>query len=371
MKVLILSCNTGEGHNSAARAIKEIFDNEGIHCEIKDSLAYLSQKASSFICKWHVRLYKRAPLLFGLGYKAAEYTDKYERSMIYEIMAKGAKKLRKEILAQDYDTVICTHPFSAMTLTRAIKKYKLSLKSYFIATDYTCSPGVSASSLDYYIIPHESLKEDFINHGISEEKLFAGGIPVSKKLKSLRTSEQSKEELGIDADKKVILLVCGSMGCGPMKLIARRVCQKIKDDEFFVVICGNNERLYKKLRTLEEAGRVRVLGYTKRLPDYMNAAHLLLTKPGGLSSSEAAANSLPMLLIDAVSGCETHNLRFWVDNNMALTCDKENFGDFVRELLDSPEKIAAIREKLQEEFKESSAQKIYDFVVKESMVHSK
>ena len=370
MKVLILSCNTGEGHNSAARAVKEVFDKEGIYCEIKDSLAYLSKKASSFICNWHVRLYKRAPLLFGLGYKAAEYTDKYERSMIYEIMAKGAKKLRKDILEQGYDTVICTHPFSAMTLTKAVKKYKLSLKSYFIATDYTCSPGVSASDLDYYIIPHESLKQDFIDHGIKEEKLFAGGIPVSMKLKSLKTSDISKEELGIDVNKKV-LLVCGSMGCGPMKLIARRVSQKIKEDEFFVIICGNNKSLYKKLRTLEKEGQVRVLGYTKRLPDYMNAAHLLLTKPGGLSSSEAAANRLPMLLIDAVSGCETHNMRFWVDNNMALTCEKDQFGDYVRLILDNPKKIEAIRKKLGEEFKESSAQKIYDFVTKESMAHSK
>jgi len=368
MKVLILSCNTGEGHNSAARAIKEVFDNENVSCEIKDSLAYLSQKASTFICKWHVRLYRRAPLLFGIGYKAAEFTDKHERSMIYEIMAKGARKLRREIAENGFDTVICTHPFSAMTLTRAIKKYRLCVKSYFIATDYTCSPGVSASNLDYYIIPHETLKQDFMEKGIPEEKLFAGGIPVSKRLKSEKTPDESKAELGLYPDKRVILLVCGSMGCGPMKLIARRVSQKIRDDEYFVVICGNNKSLYKKLRTLESPGKVRVLGYTKRLPDYMNAADLLLTKPGGLSSSEAAANYLPMLLIDAVSGCETHNMRFWTENGMALTCEKEEFGEYVREILSSPHVLSEMKERLKEEFEESSAQRIYDFVAEKDAV---
>ena len=69
MRVLILSCNTGEGHNSAARAVKEQFDNAKTVCEIADALAFLSPKASTFICKWHVRLYKKAPVLFGIGYK--------------------------------------------------------------------------------------------------------------------------------------------------------------------------------------------------------------------------------------------------------------------------------------------------------------
>lgn len=365
MRVLILTCNTGEGHNSAARAIKEIFDAENIYCEVADSLSFLSPKASNFISKWHVRLYKKAPTLFGLGYKAAELTDgRHKRSMFYEAVCKGARKLIKKINEGDFDTVICTHPFSAITLTRAVKKYRLSLdKTYFISTDYTCSPGVSYSELDYYIIPHESLADDFTSHGIPQSKLFAGGIPVSKKVHTSLSKEESKRELSIPQNKRVILLMCGSMGCGPMKVIARKMTKILKDNEYFVIICGSNRKLYQSLRYLDDPGSVRVLGYTRNVPLYMNSADLLLSKPGGLSTTEAAENNLPMILIDAVAGCETHNMNFWISRQMAHTRDDSTqLCELVRELLDNDDALTQIKDNLSKNFNYSSAEKIFGFI---------
>lgn len=367
MRVLILTCNTGEGHNSAARAIKEAFDEKKIYCEIADSLAFLSPKASNFISKWHVRLYKKAPTLFGLGYKAAELTDgKHKRSMLYETITKGARKLINKVNEGAFDTVICTHPFSAMTLTRAVKKYKLSLdKTYFVSTDYTCSPGVCYSNLDYYIIPHESLADDFTQHGIPASKIFPGGIPVSKKVHTSLSKDESKKELSIPENKRVILLMCGSMGCGPMKVIARKLTKMLKDDEYFVVICGSNRKLYQSLRFLDDPGSVRILGFTRNVPLYMNSADLLLSKPGGLSTTEAAENNLPMILIDAVAGCETHNMNFWVGNNMADTReDSDELCALVRSMLDDNSILSRIKENLAQSFSYSSADKITDFIIK-------
>lgn len=366
MRVLMLTCNTGEGHNSAARAIKEHFDNAGIYCEMADSLAFLSQKASTFICKWNIRLYKRAPLLFGFGYKTAEKTDiKHKKSMIYEIVSKGARKLINKIESGNFDTVICTHPFAAMTLTRAIVKYKLSIKkSYFIATDYTCSPGVSTSKLDYYVIAHESLVDEFVEHNIPEGKIFPAGIPVSSKVHTPLSAEECKRELAIAKDKRVILLMCGSIGCGPMKVIARKLSELLKENELLVVICGTNYTLYKKLKELENPRSVRVLGYTNKIPLYLNCASLMLTKPGGLSSTEAASSHLPMILIDAVAGVETHNMNFWVNNNMAKTSEKaEDIISLARSLLDNEDELLKMRKKLEENFKESSSEKIFRFIL--------
>ncbi len=365
MRVLILTCNTGEGHNSAARAIKEVFDEHNIYCEIADSLAFLSKKASTFISKWHVRLYKKAPVIFGLGYKAAEYTDsRHMRSMLYDIICKGARKLISKVEKDNFDTVICTHPFSATTLTRAVKKYGLKLdKTYFIATDYTCSPGVSSGSLDYYIIPHSSLAGDFISRGIPAEKLFPAGIPVSRRVHTPLSKEESKKELSIPQNKRVILLMCGSMGCGPMKLIARKLSHILKDDEYLVVICGSNHRLYQKLRELEDPGSVRILGFTRNVPLYMNSADLLLSKPGGLSTTEAAENHLPMILIDAVAGCETHNMDFWVNNEMAQTRDTaDELCSLVRNLMDNPHELSRMSQNLSDGFSGSAAERIFSFI---------
>ena len=366
MRVLMLTCNTGEGHNSAARAIKEHFDNAGIYCEMADSLAFLSQKASTFICKWNMRLYKRAPMLFGFGYKTAEKTDiKHKKSMIYEIVSKGARKLIKKIESGNFDTVICTHPFAAMTLTRAIVKYKLSIKkSYFVATDYTCSPGVSTSKLDHYMIAHESLIDEFAEHDIPREKIFPAGIPVSNKILSPLSAEDCKKELAIAKDKRVILLMCGSIGCGPMKVIARRLSELLKEDEMLVVICGTNYSLYNKLKELQNPRSVRILGYTNKIPLYLNCASLIITKPGGLSSTEAAASHLPMILIDAVAGVETHNMNFWVNGSMAKTAETpEEISTLARYLMDNEDELSKMRNKLSESFKGSSSEKIFRFVL--------
>ncbi len=367
MRVLILTCNTGEGHNSAAKALKEQFDNANIYCELADSLAFLSQKASTFICKWNIYLYKHAPSLFGFGYKTAEKTDiKHKKSMIYEIVGKGARKLIKKIESEYIDTVICTHPFAAVTLTRAIVKYGLKLKkTYFIATDYTCSPGVGSSKLDHYIIGHKSLINEFAQHGIPPEKIFPAGIPVSNKIHVSFSKEESKKELSIPADKRVILLMCGSIGCGPMKVIARNLAQLLKKDEFLVVICGTNHKLYQKLKELDTPGSVRILGFTKKIPYYMNSADLLLTKPGGLSTTEAASNHLPMILIDAVAGVETHNMEFWVSNNMAKTVnDTDKLSSLSRNLMDNREELLKMSKILEENFSDSSSEKIYNFIIK-------
>jgi processive 1,2-diacylglycerol beta-glucosyltransferase len=279
-------------------------------------------------------------------------------------VCKGARKLKAKVEAGGFDTVICTHPFSATTLTRAIKKYGLKLdKTYFVSTDYTCSPGVSGVDMDYYIIPHESLAEDFIEKGIEKEKLFAGGIPVSNRVNSHLSKKESKRELSIGENKRVILLMCGSMGCGPMKLIASKLSKCLKDDEYLVVICGSNHKLFQKLRVLEDPASVRVLGFTRNVPLYMNSAELLLTKPGGLSTTEAAHNHLPMILIDAVAGCETHNMNFWVNNKMAQTReDTTQLCELVRSLMDNEEELGAMRKKLEEAFSLSSAEKLVNFV---------
>ena len=369
MRVLILTCNTGQGHNSAANALKELFDDANIYCEICDSLAFLSPKASKFICNWHTRLYKNAPVLFGLGYKKAEHTaSKHKKSMLYEIVGKGAKKLRQKVHDGRIDTVICTHPFSAMTLTRAVRKYRVKLdKTYFISTDYTCSPGVGTSNLDYYIIPHDSLRQDFTQSSIPEEKLFAGGIPVSKKVHTFLSKEEIFRHLSIPENKRVIVLMCGSMGCGPIKFIARRISKLLKDDEYLVVICGSNRHLYQKLRSLEDPGSVRILGYTRNVALYLNCAELLLTKPGGLSTTEAAEKNLPMVLIDAVAGCETHNMNFWVSNGMAKSCDDtEGLCALVRNLMDNPSELEVIRSNLKKNFSYSSSEKIFNFVLQNS-----
>ena len=123
MKVLILSCNTGEGHNSCAAALAEECRHENIPCDTEDALRFISPEVSRFISNWHVRIYRHAPGLFRVGYRAAEEHPEqfHESSTLYRYLTQGAETLGGFIAGSGYDTVICTHPFAALMVSEVVK----------------------------------------------------------------------------------------------------------------------------------------------------------------------------------------------------------------------------------------------------------
>lgn len=368
MRLLILSCNTGEGHNSAARALKGCFEAQNISCEIRDALAFWSPEKSKIISKGHVFIYRKMPKLFGVSYRFEENhpPKRGDDSLIYELVIKGCDSLREYLSENKYDAIICTHVFSAMMVTELKKRSKCSVKSYFIATDYTCSPGVNQTALDRYFIPHKKLIPEFMDNGLPESKLIPSGIPVRMDFYKKTDPDKAKDLLSLPRNKKIVLLMCGSMGCGPIKTLAEYLPQQIPSDSLLVVICGNNRRLYKALTKYPLPDNMRVLGFTSRMPLYMDAADLILTKPGGLSSTEAAVKALPMLFIDAVPGCETRNFEFFIKNGFAEMRDSVlGLCDAVCELLENEEKLKKMSKNLKSEFSGCAVQSISEYIIKD------
>ena len=217
MKVLILSCNTGEGHNSCAAALEEECRNQNIPCDTEDALRFISPEVSRFISNWHVRIYRHAPGLFRVGYRAAEDhpAQFHEGSALYRYLTQGAEKLCGFIAGSGYDTVICTHTFAALMVSEVVKTHLPNLKTCFIATDYTCSPSVKDSSLDRYFIPASSLSGDFLGGGVTSERLRACGIPVRQMFRSSVRKEDAKRAFGIPADHKHLVMMCVAWAAAP------------------------------------------------------------------------------------------------------------------------------------------------------------
>ena len=184
MKILILTCHTGEGHNQAGHAIIEACQSHSIDCDMLDSLAFISDKTSDFISKWHDRLYRRFPKAFAKGYSFTErHSSVFDSDFkIYKFICKQSVALAEKIQKGNYDTVICVHPFAALMLTDAIANHGVTAKTAFVSTDYSCVPCVSNTNLDIYFIPHEHLKDDFEEKGIPAEKIVPlRGVPVKSK----------------------------------------------------------------------------------------------------------------------------------------------------------------------------------------------
>ena len=367
MRVLLLSANTGEGHNSTAKAIMEVLKERNVTCDLQDTLAFVSPRFSKFICSCHIRIYNHVSKLFDMGYRAMELSaspDEY--TPVYDLLALGAPKLHKLLQTEDYDAILCVHAFSGVMMTEVRRTWNVSVPCFFVATDYTCSPTVEQCQLDGYFIPNEKLCGEFTRAGLPEERLIPLGIPVRQAFYRGGSQATARAFLDLPEQGRVILLMCGSTGCGPIRRIAEGLLENLGADTTVVAICGNNEKLYDSLSQIELPG-LRVLGFTDKVSEYMDAADMIVTKPGGLSSTEAANKHLPMVLINTVGGCESRNFDFFLRQGFALgSVDAEQVVKMATELARDSFRLEHIRAALRESFGHNSAQRIADYVCAEA-----
>lgn len=365
-RVLLLSCNTGAGHNSCARAIKEYFETRGVDCEIIDSLLFISRQASKFICNWHVRIYRHLPRLFKNGYKEVEsHASPFQKdSVIYQYLTSGSERMYDYISANGFDTVICTHVFPALALTDMLEKHPMPIKTAFVGTDYTCSPGTADSDLEYYFIPDALLTEEFAACGVPRERIIPSGMPVRQAFYVPGDIAAAKRHIGIPQENRHILMMCGSMGCGPIIELTQQLADKLASDEELTIICGTNEKLDEKLRIeYFTNANIHVEGLTDDMPTYMRSADIYMTKPGGLSTTEAAAMGLPMVLINAVAGCEEHNMEFFTERGGAVTADTpEALADAAITLLHDRARLDAMRRALKRDGDCTTAECMYNTI---------
>ena len=199
MKVLILSCNTGGGHNSCAKAIGTELLKRGHTYETDDALLYVSKGTSRFVSNWHVRFYRYFPKLYNKGYQyAEEHPASFdESSAACRILRRGCKRLRAAILAGGYDAVVCVHLFPALMLTFIQREAPLPIKTMFIATDYTASPSCDRMRLDTCVIPDAALTELFVKNGVSPDTIAPLGIPVRAELYSCLPVQEAKKAAGL------------------------------------------------------------------------------------------------------------------------------------------------------------------------------
>lgn len=347
MKVLILTCNTGEGHNSVAEAVRQVFSAAGTVCAVEDALAFMSERASEAIAGFHTGLYRHMPGAFRWSYQFMEQHPSVldEDGLVARILTTGAERICEHITAEGYDCLICPHVFAALMVTQMRRMYpEVDVTACFIATDYTCSPTVVDCDMDWFFVPSAAAGEEFLAAGIPAERLvLIPGIPVRQEFFRRVDRAAARQRMGLPQEGRMLLAMCGSMGCGHLDALAELVADRLAPGQLMAVVCGTNVRLRRKLeRIFAGRGDVYIMGYTDDVALLMDCADLYLTKPGGISTAEAAVKGLPMVLVDAVAGCEEYNLRHFCDSGGAVTADRqEDLAHLCLSLLDDP---AALRE---------------------------
>ena len=370
MKVLILSCNTGQGHNVSGNAIMSEFEKKGIECDLLDTLSFRSEMASNVVTKIHTGCVMHAPRLFSVGFRTAELIDEksFKYSPCYVANATYADELYQYIKENGFDTIIMPHVFPAEALTRIKRKYAPDLKTYFVATDYTYPIFLRDTEVDRYFIAHDDLADEFARNGIPKSKLTATGIPISPDFAKKIEKSEAKKQLGLDVDKAHILVMTGSLGFGNTIPLVTALLNKLPGNTHLVVMGGSNEKMKKELRTrFLDDPRLTVLDFTNKVSLYMDACDVLLTKPGGLSSTEAAVKEIPTIFTTPIPGWEENNIDFFQSHNLALAgdCD-EDLVTQVLYLLSNPWKCEKMSEMQRQHINKNAAKSICEFILQDS-----
>ncbi len=319
MKALILSCSTGEGHNSAAKAVYEAMQNFGVNCELKDALSFGNKKVASVITKAFNDIAVKTPNIFSAMYKAGDFISNSKvKSPIYSANSLYAKALLRYISDNHFDIVICSHLFPMEALTFLKKKYYLNVRCYGVMTDYTCIPFLEETNMDYYFIPHKSLRREYISHKVPAKKLIASGIPVSHRFNNKIVKAEARRYLKLPLKNKIITIMTGGIGCGNVTAIVDNLLTKIDDETTIIIMVGKNKKLLNEVNEkYHKNSKILPITFTDKVAIYMDASDILLTKPGGLSSTEAAVKNVPLIHTMPIPGCETKNATFFQKNKMS------------------------------------------------------
>lgn len=322
MNILLLSCKTGGGHDAAANALKEQFELMGHHAYVFDYLTLAGEKVAKRVANAYVKTVQKVPYLFGIVYKIGMMVSKRTRnSPVYMMNQKMSKYLQQYFEENHYDVIVMTHIYPAETLTY-MKKMQINIPPFYgVLTDYTLIPFWEETNCDGYIIPHKDLIEECIARGLPKEKLHPFGIPFSPVFLNFTSKNEAKKKLSLDTNKKSILIMGGSMGAGSIvKLVQSFAKSEYLNQVQIQIVCGSNKKVYNTLmKKYQNHPAFKIIGYTNQIPLLMNAADLIYTKPGGLTSTESAASRTALILTDPIPGCENANLDFFVHRKMAST----------------------------------------------------
>jgi len=364
MKVLILSITAGQGHHAAAQSIAGAFTDIGAQVETIDVYKMLSQFLYKGIDKGYLLTTKYVPRTYSHVYRFLEnkgQSSEYSIGKLVNVLL--ANKFDQYIESFAPNAIICTHIFSAQIVNelKALGKY-VNIPTIGIVTDYTIHPfWEDIPHIEYINLANKLLSYKAMQRGIVSSRICSFGIPIQKKFNSSISKEEARKQLELNVNKKTILVMAGSMGYGNMSSIIQEI-ESLNMDLQILAVCGNNHKQYKKLTENNTSASVKVFGFTDKVDILMDAADCIITKPGGLTTTEAMAKHLPMILANPIPGQEERNSDFLLNNGIALAVNKDfSIGEALYFLFESPGHLEMMVERLKQVSTADAGAKLAEF----------
>ncbi len=367
LRVLFLTASVGVGHTAAAQAVERALGvlEPGTQTRLVDSYKYAASIFSKVVADGYIGMVKTVPQVYRFIYDRAERA-KDVGPFRKRVSQFTASNLRALIEAQRPDVVVCTHAFPCGVMAEYKRLYDPGLPVMGIVTDFVVHPFWIYRNIDAYAVPTNEMRAALVARGVRADRIIVSGIPVDPRFGAPRLpAPELRRQLDLPLDRKVVLMMGGGLGIGPLDVMLRAL-GRLTTPVAGAVVIGRNAGLER--RALAAAARatfpLRVVGFIDNVYDYMHASDVLVTKPGGLTSSEALAAALPMVLIRPLPGQEERNTRFLVFQRAAIRIKGERaLAESVAELLGSNGRSDALRSNMRRLRRPDAAAKAAERVI--------
>lgn len=354
-KILILTTSTGEGHNQAANSLKDSFVKEGSEVIIYDFFKDNSKILNRLLVDGYEFSSSHLPNLYGFFYKITNIES--SQKFFNLLFNKLHNKVSDFILSVDPDIIITTHPFAVNLATF----YKNSIKNIpilSIVTDFKAHYSYINKDIDAYVVGTNITTSDLFSKGISLDKIYAYGIPVKDEY-YIKKSKSYKKDSYFN-----ILLMGGSMGSSNIyKVLKELVVNKHKLN--ITILCGNNkplkDSLIKSFSKPYVNKKINILGFSNEVFNLMDNSDLLISKPGGLTITEAINKNLPVVVPFYIPGQEVDNIKVLnILNSIIFIKNIHNINTTIDDYISNPKKSNSIKENLSRLSSNYSKNKILD-----------
>jgi len=325
-KVFVIYASAGAGHMKAADAVAKAVKKNYPNADLKlfDSLDY----TTSFFKKSYPAIYlfaiSQTPTIWGLCYYMFDWPviDFIVAKMRRMTNGFHAKKLKRFILEEKPDVVISTHFMATEVIGNLKKKGLYKGRLVTVVTDYGLHSFWVHKNCDDFVVASEDTKEDLAKRGIDRNRIYSLGIPIDEAFAKKEDKTLMRKNLGIREDLFTILIVSGGFGVGPILELVKEL-GSLDIPIQLIVVCGKNPKLVEEVTNEQKRLKnpLKIYGFATNMPELMSASDLMITKSGGLTTSEAMVKGLAMIVIKPVIGQETKNCGFLVKHEAAVRVD--------------------------------------------------
>ena len=354
IRIVIVYVTAGTGHRRAAEALAAAVHRRApdavISCvDLLDYTPRFLRRGYPGVYGWLVR---HMPACWGFGYRLLDWAPIFTliqpwRRLWNLLMA---RRFVNWLVAEQPDFVIATHFFPADLFTDGKRTGWLQAKAIVVITDLFPHRLWLGRSVDRFVAGSEKTKEVCVQRGIPPERVRACGIPVHERFRRASGSNAGRlHEFGLDASRQTVLVTGGGIGLGPIKeLVAALIAlERTRPSRLqLLVVCGENATLYQQLSELTRGAPMpmTLFGFVETMPELMAASDLLVTKAGGMTVTEAMVVGLPIVFLGVLPGQEELNLHSTVASGAGVQARRpEEAAALVRDLLDDPARLSAMR----------------------------